>query len=628
MHASSPPPPHDNGADAIPQRMALVVALVSVGGALVSLGSALGWFGFEDPSTVLAPWDAFRALARSAVMSLTIAALHRWGPAWSVRAATLLVPFFLLPSLPGATFESSFPQAIWVPTLIASALTTLRWTIVVATVSAGVVGWLHAEHLARMGVTPYVVTCVILALVLGGRALRDRLLAIADSEARRAAYLSRFDALTGLPQRQVAHERIAEGIGSGAAGGRSLAVLMVDVDRFNEVNDALGHLGGDALLTEVARRLRASVPASDMVARFGGDEFTIVLAEVTERTAIDRVTEAVRTSMATPFVFREERVSVTLSIGIALYPDDGNDPDALLHEADQALYASKAAGRDRATYFSAALREKADERRRLVADLHTAFPADQLDVHYQPIIALRTGAVHHAEALLRWRHPARGTVSPAEFIPLAESTGLIHGIGAWVFSQAAANAARWSEAQGAPFMVGVNCSPAQFRARPGNAPMWSAALDHLRDNGFPGHLVSFEITEGLLLDDRDDVRHQLDALRRAGVAIALDDFGTGYSALAYLRKYDFDFLKIDRAFVGDLEHTSQNVPLCRAMIVMAHTLGMKVIAEGVETATQRDLLAEMGCDYAQGYFFARPMPAAAFDAFLAAWPHAPESAAR
>ena len=291
-----------------------------------------------------------------------------------------------------------------------------------------------------------------------------------------------------------------------------------------------------------------------------------------------------------------------------------NTAEDLLKQADQALVRAKSEGGDRLCYFTRTLQETVETRRRLVTDLREALTHGQFEVHYQPIIELATGRVHHAEALVRWRHPTRGMVSPADFIPLAETTGIINELGEWVFREACAQSLRWREASGAAFTVGVNRSPVQFRGGVERAAAWPA---HMRNVGLPGDGLTVEVTEGLLLNDNDDVDAQLASLRAAGISVALDDFGTGYSALAYLQKYRFDFLKIDRAFVRELGSSSTNTPLCRAMITMAHDMGMKVVAEGVETTQQRDLLVGMGCDYAQGFLFARPMPAGDFDAWLA-----------
>jgi diguanylate cyclase (GGDEF)-like protein len=506
------------------------------------------------------------------------------------------------------------PQIVWVPVLIASAVTSTRWTLLVVAVSGATLAVWHAPVIAALGATPATSTVVILAIIVAGRMLHERLLEAVRSEQERSTRLSLFDTLTALPNRTLLIDRIHEGLKrTHRSSGKVLAVLIVDIDGFSDVNDSLGHQAGDQLLVEVARRIGRTVRASDTVARFGGDDFAIVV-EVADRVVIDRIALAIQGSLAPDVEIGNERVTVRASIGIAVFPDDADTAEDLLKQADQALVLAKRDGGDRLSYFTRAMQETVETRRRLANDLREALALGQLEVHYQPIIELSTGRVHHAEALARWRHPTRGMVSPADFIPLAEATGLINEIGEWVFREACRHSLRWREASGSPFTVGVNRSPVQFRGGVERAAAWPA---HMRTMGLPGDGLAVEITEGLLLNDRDDVDAQLASLRAAGIAVALDDFGTGYSALAYLQKYRFDFLKIDRAFVRELGTSSTNTPLCRAMITMAHDMGMKVVAEGVETTQQRDLLAGMGCDYAQGFLFARPMPAADFDVWLA-----------
>lgn len=422
-----------------------------------------------------------------------------------------------------------------------------------------------------------------------------------------------FDTLTGLPNRRMLRDRLEQEIHKSARHGTQLAVLFVDLDHFKEVNDSLGHDSGDMLLVEAAARIRACLRETDTVARMGGDEFTVLLPDLLDAANLEGVARDLLAALSGAFQLGDEQVFVSASIGVSLCPDDGTQVEQLFKNADQALYAAKGAGRNRHSYFKPAMQEAAQVRARLAADLRGGLQAGQFEVHYQPIVALRSGAVHKAEALLRWRHPVRGLVSPAVFIPIAEGSGSILEIGEWVFRQAAAQARRWRTRFDPGFQISVNKSPVQFQQA---AHVHGAWIDHLAELGLPGRSIVIEITEGLLLESDARVTNQLMDFHDAGIQVALDDFGTGYSSLSYLQRFDIDFLKIDQSFVRHLIADSTDLALCKAIIVMAHELGMQVIAEGVETEVQRDLLTRAGCDFGQGYVFARPMPAPEMEAWL------------
>jgi diguanylate cyclase (GGDEF)-like protein/PAS domain S-box-containing protein len=425
-----------------------------------------------------------------------------------------------------------------------------------------------------------------------------------------------YDALTGLPNRRMLRDRLEQEIKRSKRDTQQLGLLFIDLDHFKEVNDTLGHDRGDLLLVEAGRRLKACVRESDTVARMGGDEFTVILTELPGSTYLDGILQKILRALADVFQLGTEQVFVSASIGITLYPTDATDIEELFKNADQALYVAKGAGRNRFSFFTPALQEAAQTRVRLAGDLRTALAEQQFRVVYQPIVALATGAIHKAEALIRWHHPTRGLVSPAAFIPIAESSGLIVEIGEWVFQQAVRQLQSWRGTLAPDFQISVNKSPVQFHHdRAGKAP-WAAQL---AAHGLPGDSIVVEITEGLLLDTSGSVADTLLALRDAGIQVSLDDFGTGYSSLSYLQKFDIDFVKIDQSFVRHLIADSTDLALCKAIIVMAHALGMQVIAEGVETASQRDLLAAAGCDYAQGFFYARPLSAPDFEAFVASY---------
>lgn len=424
-----------------------------------------------------------------------------------------------------------------------------------------------------------------------------------------------FDPLTQLPNRRLFLDRLGQEIIKSQRADFFLALLLVDLDEFKEVNDTLGHDVGDILLQEAARRIRSCLRDTDTVARLGGDEFTVILADLSDRTHIETIAQKIIGRLAEPFRLGDELAYITASIGITVYPGDADDIDTLLKHADQAMYAAKKHGRNRFFYFTASLQEAAQTRLKLSRDLREAIAARQFVAHFQPIVELSTGRTCKAEALLRWRHPTRGLVNPMDFIPLAEETGLINEIGEWVLMESARRVQAWRDEFGDDFQVSINMSPVQFRAE--GRPRTQAWLRHLQDIGLPGTNLTIEITENLLLNAHADVTEQLLAFRDAGIQIAIDDFGTGYSTLSYLKQFPIDYLKIDRSFVRDIETDPNDMALSRAIIVMAHELGLKVIAEGVETAGQRALLAAAGCDYAQGYLYAgKPLPPDEFESWL------------
>ena len=420
-----------------------------------------------------------------------------------------------------------------------------------------------------------------------------------------------FDLLTGLPNRRMLYDRLEQEIKKAHRYGLELALLFIDLDRFKEVNDTLGHQTGDILLVEAARRIVSCVRESDTVARLGGDEFTVILSELHDTGPVETIAQHIIGKLVDPFVLGDEVAYVSASIGVTFYPNDALDVQQLLRNADQAMYVAKNSGRNRFSYFTSSMQEAAQSRLRLLNDLRGALGADQFQLYFQPVVELATGRIVKAEALLRWQHPERGMVHPMDFIPLAEETGLIIEIGNWVFREAARWAGRWADA--GDFQVGVNESPVQFQSEGGEIDAW---LEYLGDLGLSGRNMIIEITEGLLLNADSNVTDKLIHFRDAGIQVAIDDFGTGYSSLSYLKKFDIDYLKIDRSFVRGLATDPSDMALSEAIIVMAHKLGLKVIAEGVETGEQLNLLAAAGCDYAQGYLFAKPVPPDEFEILL------------
>lgn len=424
------------------------------------------------------------------------------------------------------------------------------------------------------------------------------------------AYQGSYDALTGLPNRRQFNNRLQEEINKADRNGHQLAVLFIDLDHFKDVNDTLGHKIGDSLLVNTARRIQNCVRKSDTVARLGGDEFVVILPELSKVSPVERIAEAIIRAMEQPFMLGEYHTYVSASVGIAMYPHDANHAETLVSYADQAMYAAKESGRNNFNFFKRSMQEQARQRLYLINSLREALEKSQFEVHYQPIIEVASSKVVKAEALLRWHHPVLGMVSPAVFIPLAEETDLIQNIGSWVFRQAADMAKRWNVLSGENGLrkVSINMSPRQLIKGSGD----QIVIDYLQAIDLDSSYIVVEITEGLLLDDSPYITEKLERLRVEGIELSLDDFGTGYSAMAYLKKFDINYLKIDRSFVHELETNPDDRAITEAIVMMAHRLGLKVIAEGVETEGQRTLLAAVGCDYIQGYLYAKPMPTKAF----------------
>ena len=422
-----------------------------------------------------------------------------------------------------------------------------------------------------------------------------------------------FDVLTGLPNRRLFHDRAEHELRKAERQGLKVALLFIDLDHFKEVNDSLGHARGDELLKMAAQRISRTVRHSDTVARMGGDEFAVVLGDFDGSSHLERLAEILILELSSPFELGQGASSyVSASVGITIYPDDAAGLDELIRNADRAMYAAKAAGRRRFSYYTARMQQMAQEKLHLTDELRQAMARHELAVHFQPIMEIATGRVAKAEALLRWSHPVRGPVSPAVFVPLAEEFGLIAELGEWVFEQVLACIARWREAPGQEVEVSVNLSPVQFEHV--NALEW---LERIGKAGLPSRAIVLEITEGQLVRDHGSTRETLAEFRSAGVGVSIDDFGTGFSSLSYLQQFDVDYLKIDRSFVSHLLENPGDRALTEAIIVMAHKLGIKTIAEGVESIEQLALLARFGCDYAQGFLFAPALEPSAFAEHLA-----------
>jgi diguanylate cyclase (GGDEF)-like protein len=408
------------------------------------------------------------------------------------------------------------------------------------------------------------------------------------------AHLAHYDALTDLPNRVLFRERLEQAL-KAVRPGEQLAVLYIDIDEFKSVNDALGHAVGDELLKGVAERLRTCLKASDVAARLGGDEFAVIQTAIKTQSETTQLVDGIYAAIRQPFECSGHLITTDASIGIALAPGDGLDLDQLLRNADLALYGAKGDGRRTYRFFEAGMDARAKARRILELELRQAISDGGLDAYYQPVLTLEDGKISSCEALLRWRHPERGMISPAEFIPVAEETGLINELGRWVLNTACAEAANWPEA----VRVAVNVSPVQFRSQTLALNVASA----LAASGLAASRLELEITEAVLIRDDEGALEVLHQLRKLGVRIALDDFGTGYSSLSYLQRFPFDKIKIDRSFIKDLAGSGASSSIVQAVVNIAAASDMTTTAEGVETEQQRNLLYILGCTEMQGFLF-------------------------
>jgi diguanylate cyclase (GGDEF)-like protein/PAS domain S-box-containing protein len=423
----------------------------------------------------------------------------------------------------------------------------------------------------------------------------------------RMAYLAQHDSLTDLPNRSLFNDRLTEAMTLAGRYGRQLAVLFLDVDRFKHVNDSLGHDIGDRLLQSIAQRLLGCVRASDTVSRQGGDEFVILLSELTHAQDATICADKILETLRTPHRIDEYDVQVTASIGIVTYPNDGADCETLLKHADFAMYHAKDSGRDNRQFFKRDLNQRAVKRQSLEDSMRHALEREEFSVHYQPKVNLENGEIVGVEALIRWLHPDIGFVSPAEFIPIAEECGLMVPIGRWVLSQACHQAQAWQDIGLPPIRIAVNISAAELRAKDFLAGIGVI----LAETGLDPHLLELELTETFMVQESTAVSAILQDLKGMGLRLALDDFGTGYSSLNHLRRFPIDTLKIDRSFVRAVTTNADDASIVSAVIGMGKNLHMRVVAEGVETREQLAFLQDRECPFGQGYFFSQPLPARA-----------------
>ncbi len=450
-------------------------------------------------------------------------------------------------------------------------------------------------------------------------------LAVRDITERKEAeerirHMAHHDHLTGLPNRRMFIDRLHQVLARSKRDGTTVAVLCLDLDRFKHVNDLGGHAAGDELLKQVSKRLGDCIRTEDTAARLSGDEFAIIQVGVAHPDGPGIMAERLVKSIGKAFDLGGQQTMIGTSIGIALYPGDAEEGEDLVRAADTALYRAKEAGRGTFRFFEAEMDHRLQERRLLERDLRQALASEHLKVHYQPLADCGGGNIVGFEALVRWNHPERGFISPAQFIPLAEECGLIMPLGAWVIRRACSDAANWPNDK----LVAVNLSPAQFR----HADLAKEILSVLKDTGLPAARLELEVTESLLIDDPDRVLSTLQVLKEAGVRISLDDFGTGYSSLSYLQRFPFDKIKIDRSFVAQMEKNADSMSIIRAVIALGKSLRIKITAEGVETEAQLGLLQAENCDLVQGYLLGKPMAKEDLGKLLAAASstHAPSPA--
>ncbi len=426
------------------------------------------------------------------------------------------------------------------------------------------------------------------------------------------AYLAQHDALTQLPNRLLGREYMEKAMAHARRVNGQVALMFIDLDNFKNINDSLGHSAGDEFLQQVAQRLVSSVRETDTVSRHGGDEFLVMLPDVTSANRAGTVVSHLLEKLSQPYTVRDTRVESSCSIGIAVFPQDGEDFEQLLKGADTAMYHAKEAGRNTFRYYDEAMNRSMVEELNITSGLRQALVRSEFELHYQPVLDLASGRLVGAEALIRWRHPEQGLVPPMKFIPIAERSGLIVDVGEWVLQEACRQMTAWQSAGVPEFVLAVNLSMVQFRR--GNIEAVVAAA--LKAHGLRPGCLELELTESELIQDSEKFIETLQALKALGVRLSIDDFGTGYSNLSYLQRFDVDKLKIDQSFVRRLNASEHDRAIVQAIIQMAHSLGLATTAEGIEDEPTHAKLRALGCDQGQGYLFARPQPAAQFEAFL------------
>jgi diguanylate cyclase len=605
-----------------------------------ALAFTLGWL-LEVPSGQATPFDlvgypimAAGMLALAVLLALRPATLPRVVATIMVGASAFFVVklAYVLLLLPPERIQAELTETFyWIPVIYTlgymipgvrgGKLLTLLFTATVLAVSA-----FYAAMSALVGVHWGVIYAliqlnladtVLLALTFTLMSLKeDHVRAQVQAEAAQALALT--DLLTGLPNRATLERELQAALAQAKASGRMLALLFIDLDRFKVINDTLGHEAGDQVLEQVAQRLRQHCRDGDLVARISGDEFILMVRDLSDPQFVTLLAHRLLAALVMPFHVQGQKLSISASIGSSLYPDDADSADALLRHADSAMYKVKKSGKNGFQRFEAGSDLATEKGRNLEKDFKSALQTRQFSLHYQPIFDLRTGGIVKLEALVRWRHPEYGDISPAEFIPVAEDSGFISQLGGWILDEACRQVKAWQRHGQGAYKVAVNVSPLQFIS-PG---FFDSVLHALSKHALPPETLELELTESVVMHGITQVETTLRRLRRLGISIAIDDFGTGYSSLAYLRELPIDVIKIDRSFIRDLS-MSRGEPhfalaLVQAILSLAAHLDLAIVAEGVETEAQRDLLRALGCHAAQGYFFSKPLPPEALELYLAA----------
>lgn len=477
---------------------------------------------------------------------------------------------------------------------------------------------ISSDTIVKIAAAFFSLLLVLLAWSLSLRKAKNKL----KESQEMIQFESEQDHLTGYGNRRKFYQLLNKEIEESEASGKSFSLFQLDLDSFKEINDNFGHSVGDLLIIEAAKRISNCISSNDKISRLSGDEFMLIISDSSGKTNVERYAKKIKTSLSNIFYLDENEIHTSVSIGITTYPFDGINSEQLLNNVDQAMFHSKKMGKNRYSYFNSSMKSEIIIRNNTITDLRKAIKENQFELHYQPIIDLTTNKITKAEALIRWNHPTQGLIYPDKFIPIAEETGLIIDIGEWVFKQSVAETVKIKEIINNDFQMSINTSPLQYDKNGMNVSDW---FSHIITSGLSGKDISLEITEGVLMESNDTVRNKLYNLRDLDIQISIDDFGTGYSSLSYLKKFDIDYLKIDRSFVGNLSDDSDDLVLIQAIIIMAHKLGCKVIAEGIEDKEQREILAKEGCDYGQGYHFSKPLVSSEFIKLLKYWENKDES---
>ena len=471
---------------------------------------------------------------------------------------------------------------------------------------------ISSDTIVKIAAAFFSLLLILLAWSLSLRSAKNKLKESQELIQREAEQ----DHLTGFGNRRKFYQLLEEEIKEAETTGKSFSLFQLDLDSFKEINDNFGHSLGDLLIIEASKRINNCISNNDKLSRLSGDEFILIISDSNNKSDLERYAKKIKNSLSNIFYLEENEIHTSVSIGITTYPVDADNSEQLLNNVDQAMFHSKKMGKNRYSFFNKSMKSEIILRNNTIADLRKAIKNNEFELHYQPIVDLTENKITKAEALVRWNHPDRGLIYPDKFIPLAEETGLIVDIGEWVFKQSVAETVKIKEIINNDFQMSINTSPIQYGKNGMNVSDW---FSHIITSGLSGKDVTLEITEGVLMESNNVVRNKLYNLRDLDIQISIDDFGTGYSSLSYFKKFDIDYLKIDRSFVGNLTDDSEDLVLIQTIIIMAHKLGCKVIAEGIEDKDQRDILAREGCDYGQGYFFSKPLVSSEFIKLLQYW---------